>query len=48
MNAKVGNRIMGVGKAPVGKQANRKMHDVAHFSGLLSERVLAVRPAGSV
>jgi hypothetical protein len=24
------------------------MHDVAHFSGLLSERVLSVRPAGSV
>jgi hypothetical protein len=24
------------------------MHGVAHFSGLLSERVLVVRPAGSV
>jgi hypothetical protein len=24
------------------------MHDVAHFSALLSERALAVRPAGSV
>jgi hypothetical protein len=24
------------------------MHDVAHISGLLSERALAVRPAGSV
>ena len=24
------------------------MHDVAHFSGLLSERAVAVRPAGSV
>jgi hypothetical protein len=25
-----------------------KMHDVTHFSGLLSERAAAVRPAGSV
>ena len=31
-----------------GKELAAIMHDVAHFSALLSERALAVRPAGSV